>query len=108
MAPELNLDNPHDANLRPSRLPASVQWAAVGLFCAAVALSAVFAISEHWRRATVVLGAGLLWLSLVRLSCDSKIVGILAVRSRRFDACFTGVIGAVMVFLSVSVDALGS
>ncbi len=44
-------DNPHDGKLRPSRLPAGVQWVAVGLFVAGVALSAVFAISAHWRRA---------------------------------------------------------
>ena len=107
-AKDLNLDNPHDVKLRPSRLPAGVQWVAVGLFVAGVALSAVFAISAHWRRATVILGASLLWLSLVRLTCDSRIVGVLAVRSRRFDATYTACLGALLTFLAVSVDSLGS
>jgi len=45
---------------------------------------------------------------VVRLTCDSRRVGVLAVRSRRFDACFTGLLGAVMAFLAFSVDSLGS
>ncbi|MGP5496607.1 DUF3017 domain-containing protein [Corynebacterium flavescens] len=108
MSQALSLDNPHDRGLAPSRLPGAVQWAMIGLFIAGVAVSGVFAFSEHWRRATVVLGASLLWLSLVRSSCDSQRVGVLAVRSRRFDAFFTAVLGAAMTFLAASVDALGS
>ena len=34
-------------------------------------------------------------------------MGLLAVRSRRFDAMFTGAIGAALVWLAVTVDALG-
>ena len=104
----MNLDNPHDAHLKPSPLPASVQWVAIGLFIAGVAVSGGYAIFEYWRRATFLLGLALLWLTVVRLPCDSRRVGVLAVRSRRFDATFTGVIGALMAFLAYSVDALGS
>ncbi|MDN6460448.1 MAG: DUF3017 domain-containing protein, partial [Corynebacterium flavescens] len=39
---------------------------------------------------------------------DSQRVAVLAVRSRRFDAFFTAVIGAAITFLAASVDALGS
>lgn len=63
---------------------------------------------QYWRRATFLLRLALLWLTVVRLTCDSSRVGVLAVRSRRFDATFTGVIGALMAFLAYSVDALGS
>ena len=77
-------------------------------FIAGVALSGGYAIFEYWRRATFLLGLALLWLTVVRLTCDSSRVGVLAVRSRRFDATFTGVIGALMAFLAYSVDALGS
>ena len=49
-----------------------------------------------------------MWLTVVRLTCDSSRVGVLAVRSRRFDACFTGILGAAMVFMAFSIDALGS
>ncbi|MDO5031212.1 DUF3017 domain-containing protein [Corynebacterium sp.] len=107
-APRLSLHNPHDVGLAPSPLPAAVQWAGIGLFVAAVALSGVYALLDHWRRATFLLGGALMWLSVVRLTCDSQKVGILAVRSRRFDATFTGALGAAMAFLAYSIDALGS
>ena len=35
-------------------------------------------------------------------------MGLLAVRSRRFDAIFTATTGAALVWLAVSVDSLGS
>lgn len=106
--PPVSLANPHDAHLKPSPLPPVVQWVAIGLFVAAVAVSGVYAISEHWRRATMLLGGALMWLTVVRLTCDSSRVGVLAVRSRRFDACFTGILGAAMAFMAFSIDALGS
>lgn len=104
----LSLDNPHDRGLAPSRLPGTLQWIFVAAFVVAVALSGFYAVFAHWRRATFVLGAAMLWLSVVRLSCDSRRVGVLAVRSRRFDAAFTAALGGAMVFLAASVDALGS
>lgn len=107
-APPVSLANPHDAHLQPSPLPPAVQWVAIGIVIAAVAVSGIFAVSEHWRRATMLLGGALMWLTVVRLTCDSSRVGVLAVRSRRFDACFTGILGAAMVFMAFSIDALGS
>ena len=102
------LDNPHDLAVPPSRLHRWVQWGFVAWFVLGVTVASIFALTEHWRRATFVLGASLLWLAVVRLTCDSRIVGVFAVRSRRFDAAFCSVLGGLMVFLSASVDALGS
>ena len=107
-APPVSLANPHDAHLKPSPLPPVVQWVAIGMVVAAVAVSGIFAVSEHWRRATMLLGGAFMCLTVVRLTCDSSRVGVLAVRSRRFDACFTGILGAAMVFMAFSIDALGS
>lgn len=107
-APPVSLANPHDANLKPSALPPAVQWVAIGLFVVAVVVSGFYAVFEHWRRATMLLGGALVWLTVVRLTCDSSRVGVLAVRSQRFDAWFTGILGAAMVFLALSIDALGS
>lgn len=107
-APPVSLSNPHDAHLKPSALPPVLQWLAIGLFVVAVVVSGFYAVFEHWRRATMLLGGALLWLTVVRLTCDSSRVGVLAVRSRRFDACFTGILGAAMVFMALSIDALGS
>ncbi|MBC3185957.1 DUF3017 domain-containing protein [Corynebacterium sp. zg-331] len=108
MPPSPYLDNPHDATLAPSRLPRGVQCAMLGAFLLGLALSALFAFTEHWRRATVTLGAALLWLALVRLLCDSRLVGIFAVRSRRFDVLFDTLLGGGMAFFALSVDSLGS
>lgn len=102
------LDNPHDSNLAPSTLPRRVQQAGVVIFVFGVIAAAGFLLTEHWRRATFTLGATMIYVALLRLTCDSRVMGLLSVRSRRFDATFTGILGAVMVFLASSVDALGS
>ncbi|AKE38435.1 Hypothetical Protein NG00_00409 [Corynebacterium camporealensis] len=102
------LSNPHDVDLPASPLSPAVQWVAIALVVIGVAASGFFAITNHWRRAAFVLGLSLLWLSVVRLTCDSSRVGILAVRSRSFDAIYTAALGGLMVFLAYSVDALGS
>ncbi len=104
----LTLDNPHDRGAAASPLPVAVQRAMGVLFVVGFVLSGVYAATEHWRRATFTLGAAMLWLTVMRLTCDSKVIGLVAVRSRRFDALFTTALGAAMLWLSWSVDALGS
>lgn len=107
-AAELNLDNPHDRGNRPSRLPVRAQWAGIALLIAGVVASGIWSGTEHWRRATFTLGISLLWLGLLRLTCDSKILGVFAVRSVKFDVAFCVITGGLMTFLAASVDALGS
>ena len=104
----LTLDNPHDRGAAASPLPVVVQRVMAALFVVGFVLSGVYAATEHWRRATFTLGAAMLWLTVMRLTCDSKVIGLVAVRSRRFDALFTTALGAAMLWLSWSVDALGS
>ena len=106
--PELSLDNPHDINRAPSKLPRGLQIAMIVVLVLAVAVSGYFAATEHWRRATFTLGSAMIWLAIIRLTCDSKIVGVLAVRSVRFDVAYTTILGSAMVFLATSVDSLGS
>lgn len=100
--------NPHDRGAPPSPLPQWLQWAGIVVFLIGLVASGGFAVTEHWRRATFVLGASLLWLALLRLTCDSRVLGVLAVRSKRFDVVFCILLGGVMAWLSASVDALGS
>ena len=102
------LDNPHDIGNAPSPLPRAVQWAMVVVFLIGFVASGLYAATEHWRRATFTLGATMLWLSIMRLTCDSRVIGLLAVRSRRFDVLFTTGLGAAMMWLAWSVDSLGS
>lgn len=104
----LSLDNPHDINNPPSRLPLRVQQAMVAVFVVGFVASGLCSATEHWRRATFILGLTMAWVALMRLTCDSKVIGLLAVRSRRFDACFCAALGLTMMWLSWSVDALGS
>lgn len=70
--------------------------------------AAVFLGLERWRRATFTLGATMIWLGLIRQWLPDSLLGVFSVRSRRFDLFFCGLLGAGMIFLSVSVDALGS
>src|SRR5699024_11330412 len=64
----------------------------------------ILSLMEHWRRATFILGAAMIWLAVVRRTCDSHRVGVFAVRSRRFDMSFSVAIGAALVWLSASVE----
>ncbi|MGP6173856.1 DUF3017 domain-containing protein [Corynebacterium sp. A21] len=102
------LSNPHDVGLRPSVLPRFLQLLGMAAFLLAFVVASGFALTEHWRRATFTLGAAMIWLAVLRLSCDSKVLGVLAVRSRRFDTIFNLMLGGGLVFLSSSIDALGS
>lgn len=102
------LDNPHDRGSAPSPLPLWLQQVMWVLLVIGVLASGVFAATEHWRRATFTLGASMMWLAVVRFACDSRVIGLVAVRSRRFDVLFTTVLGAAMMWLAYSVDALGS
>ncbi|MBP3088682.1 DUF3017 domain-containing protein [Corynebacterium sp. sy017] len=100
--------NPHDKGLPPSKIPQLAQYAFVVLFVILVVLSGLFSLTEHWRRATFTLGIALMWLAAVRASCDSQVLGILAVRSRRFDMVFSACCGLLIIFFSLSIDSLGS
>lgn len=102
------LENPHDAGVQPSRLPRTVQKIGVGLFILGLIAATLFAFTEHWRRATFILGVTMIYLALLRLTCDSQVMGLLAVRSRRFDAFYCTILGGGMTFLATSVDSLGS
>ena len=102
------LANPHDLNLAASHVPGWLQWSGMAAFIVLLAAAAWFLFADHWRRATFALGVAMLWLAALRLTCDSAKLGVFAVRSRRFDAAFSAVAGAALMFLSASVDALGS
>ncbi|MDY6049713.1 MAG: DUF3017 domain-containing protein [Corynebacterium sp.] len=101
-------DNPHDAGVAPSRLSRPAQWALMSLWLVVLAVAVVFILTSHWRRGIFVLGVCSMGLSVLRFLVDSQVMGVLAVRSRRFDAWFTLLTGAALVFLALSVDALGS
>lgn len=102
------LDNPHDVDVRPSGWPQWFQMLIVVVFLVAVAAGVVSIFAEHWRRGIVSLGAGMVWLGMARWVVDSRIMGVLAVRSRKFDSAFCIIVGGLMLLISLQVDALGS
>ena len=106
--PAEGLDNPHDVRLAPSPLPRVAQYVLIALWAVAMVVVAVFIATSHWRRATFLLGAAFAWIAVLRFTCDSRVIGLLSVRSRRFDSLFTVSVGGLLMFLAASVDALGS
>ena len=104
---ERALANPHDAGAPPSLLPPVLQYCGLGIFGALLVFALVCGVTDHWRRATFALGVALTWLAGLRLVCDSRVMGVLGVRSRRFDAAFTTTLGVSMMFVAGTVDSLG-
>lgn len=100
--------NPHDAHVAPSRLPWWAQALGLGVFVFLVLAAGIFAVGGHWRRATFMLGASMIWLAALRGTCDDRVIGLFSVRSRRFDITFSLLIGGLMMYLAFSIDALGS
>lgn len=100
--------NPHDRGLPPSALPLRWQHVFVGMFVVLLIITALFLFTEHWRRASFLFGASLFYLASARMLCDSRVLGVLAVRSRRFDVIFNLCVGGLMMFMAASIDSLGS
>lgn len=104
------LVNPHSAG-SPARGAAWPEWlqrSFVVAFAVAVGSFVVFLAMERWRRATFMLGMAMLALAFMRQYLPDSRIGIISVRSRVFDSLFCTLLGGGLVFLAVSVDALGS
>ncbi|MDN6259976.1 MAG: DUF3017 domain-containing protein [Corynebacterium sp.] len=102
------LRNPHDARVPHSRLNQTVQMLLVVGFVLVMVVGLVFLVADRWRRGTVTVGTGMLVLAALRWIVDGEILGVLSVRSRKFDSLFCAAVGAAMLLVAVAVDALGS
>lgn len=102
------LENPHDRAVAPSPLRAFTQRILVGGFVVLIVVASVLFVMEHWRRGTLLMGGALMYLAIIRWLVDSRLMGVLAVRSRKFDSWFTAILGLAMLWLALSVDPLGS
>lgn len=102
------LRNPHDADVPHSRLNQTLQMLLVIGFVLVMVVGLVFLVADRWRRGTVTVGTGMLVLGALRWVVDGEILGVLSVRSRKFDSLFCLAIGASMLLVAVSVDSLGS
>lgn len=83
------------------------QRAVVAVFVVALTIAALFIVCEHWRRGVFVVGASMVWLAIGRATCDSAVLGVLSVRSRRFDVAFCFGVGLLVLYLALSMDATG-
>lgn len=102
--------NPHSPETPPpgASWPLWAQYTVYGLLFFGMSAFVVFLGLERWRRATFMLGMTMLVLGVARQYLPDKILGIFSVRSKAFDLWFCTIVGAGIVFLAVSVDALGS
>jgi hypothetical protein len=102
------LRNPHDARVPHSRVNQTLQMLLVIGFVLVMVVGLAFLVADRWRRGTVTVGTGMLVLGALRWVVDGEILGVLSVRSRKFDSVFCLVVGASMLLVAVSVDSLGS
>ena len=102
------LANPHDAYQPASKATRNLQMLSVVLFLVAIVAGVVLILTDHWRKGALAVGTGIVWLGLLRWWVDSWILGVFAVRSRRFDSAFCLIVGALLLITAWSVDSLGS
>lgn len=102
--------NPHSPKTPPPGVswPMWVQYTIYGALFFGMSAFVVFLGLERWRRATFMLGSTMMLLGVARQYLPDSILGVFSVRSRAFDLWFCSIIGMGIVFLAVSVDALGS
>lgn len=83
------------------------QWPilTVGLFfVAAFGLVAV----GYWRRGALVLAVGVGVAAVMRLTLSDNRCGLLVVRSRPIDVATTATVSAMMFFIALTIDPLGT
>ncbi|KGM18949.1 DUF3017 domain-containing protein [Corynebacterium auriscanis] len=102
------LANPHDRAVPPSPLRASLQRGLIYGFAGLLIVVFGLIVMNHWRRGVFILGLALVYLAVIRWLVDSRILGVLAVRSRKFDSIFSATLGLAMMWIALGVESLGS
>lgn len=73
-----------------------------------IAAALVLVLADRWRRGSFVLGVATIIAAGFRLCLPENRIGLLAVRSRAFDVSALALVGGAIVFLSSSIDPLGT
>ena len=68
----------------------------------------VLVLADRWRRGAFILGVATVLAAGFRLFVPENRIGLLAVRSRAFDVSALALVGGAIVFLSASIDPLGT
>lgn len=94
--------------------PARVTWAQVraqwplALVLVGLVVALGLVMFERWRRGAFLLGVVALSAAVLRAALPDDRAGLLGVRGKTFDVAFSAAIGGVVLWLAVSVDALGT
>ncbi|MGV0584747.1 DUF3017 domain-containing protein [Mycobacteroides chelonae] len=65
-------------------------------------------IADRWRRGALVVGIAVGVAAALRLVLADDTAGLLAVRSKTFDVGALSAVAAVMVYLALTIDPLGT
>ncbi|HSP37753.1 MAG TPA: DUF3017 domain-containing protein [Frankiaceae bacterium] len=90
------LPNPVHVSRGPNEIP-------LGGVLLAVLVGLALVGQDHWRRGLLLAGIGLLAGAVVRLVLPARMVGLLAVRGRVFDAVVLAILGTAVIALTSSV-----
>lgn len=108
-------DRARSTDARPRRTrPARLTWSQVraqwplALVLAGVLASLGLVMFERWRRGAFLLGVVALAAAVLRGVLPNARARLLAVRGKAFDVGFYAVVGAVVLWLATSIDALGT
>ena len=108
-------DRPRPADSRPRRTrPARLTWAQIraqwplAIVLAGLAVALGFVVLERWRRGAFLLGLVALAAAVLRGVVPDEQARLLGVRGKGFDVAFYVGVGAVVLWLATSIDALGT
>lgn len=95
---------------RPPRLSAAAlraEWPLV-LVLTGIVAAVMLMVFDRWRRGAFAIGIVALAAVALRAVLPEHRIGLLAIRSRWFDMACYALTGAVIIWLSLSVDSLGT
>ncbi|MFT3663164.1 MAG: DUF3017 domain-containing protein [Gordonia sp. (in: high G+C Gram-positive bacteria)] len=73
-----------------------------------VAVAAVFVLVDRWRRGGVIFGGAFVIGAIIRAMLSNDGAGLLQVRSKPFDIAWMASTGALVIWLAISIDSLGT
>jgi hypothetical protein len=100
---EAAVEEQHESVAEDRRHPSTIGGAFYLLILASGALGIAIAWAGDWRLGVRCLAGGLSFAALLRLVLPSRDAGMLAVRSRLFDAILLGALSAALFFLATTI-----
>lgn len=80
----------------------------LAIVLAGIVASLLLMVFDRWRRGAFAIGIVALLAAVLRAALPHTKAGLLIVRSKAFDVAFLAIVGVLIVWLSLSVDALGT